>query len=676
MRFKPGLELVTLCALLILGGCRPAYDWHWERAEAGLPRQTVVLALASDPTNPNRLWAGYYAPGGLATSHDGGKTWTSNAQGLGDNPVFDLLPLPDAPLWAATRDGLMESNDGGASWRPVIGGLPPTGAFALAADASGNIYVGLDDAGLYTTEPGTGKWTPLACDEPLATAAVLSLAVSPDGTQLYAGTAGQGLFASQDAGHSWMAAFPYDYVPNLALNPSRPRTAVVSLRDRLVRTRDGGEVWEMLPIPWARSEVVSLLWLGDPLAQSGPLTETGPLAGTAGTLWAGTGQGQIYYSSDEGDSWVELKNHPPTQGGVLALATAGDRLESGPHRLLAGTWTGIYAITIPQAGANHVGWGDDGTQSWTYLSPSLGIPYANALSATNAGLLIGTRAGLFRWQPSLRHWTQVPLEYSQGSESPPEVITALAVAPSDELVVYAGTTASGLYRSDDGGASWARVPSDPELGIRALAIAPEDADHVYALAAWERMYESSDGGRSWQSRWTGLGVTTEAISLALDPLDFSTVYLGADTGLYRSLYEGENWRPVGHPLDEQTVLTLVARPVPGTERGSSVLYIGATRGAYRSYDAGDAVEPWGHGLEEVSVTALMFDPNNSQTVYAGTAYAGLYRSADGGETWRQLIGPPELADEVVEAMAWGSAGELFVASAGGVWVGRTKHIAQ
>jgi photosystem II stability/assembly factor-like uncharacterized protein len=260
-------------------------------------------------------------------------------------------------------------------------------------------------------------------------------------------------------------------------------------------------------------------------------------------------------------------------------------------------------------------------------------------------------------------------EDPQGRNSPSGGVSALATAPSDGQVVYAGAAGSGLYRSEDGGASWAKVASDLEVGIHALAIAPDDPDHVYMLAAWERVYASEDGGRSWVGHWTGLDVSTEAISLAIDPLDPATVYLGADTGLYRSHYAGEDWRPVGRPLDEQTVLTLVARPEPKTGRETSILYIGATRGAYRSYDEGDTVELWGSGLEGISVTAFLFDPTHPQLIYAGTAYAGLYRSVDGGEIW-EPVGPPELTDELVEAMAWGPGGELFVASAGSVWVGR------
>jgi photosystem II stability/assembly factor-like uncharacterized protein len=313
-------------------------------------------------------------------------------------------------------------------------------------------------------------------------------------------------------------------------------------------------------------------------------------------------------------------------------------------------------------------------QTWTYLSPSLGTPNANTLLATDSGLLIGTRTGLFRWQPTTRRWEKITLNHSPSQSSPPGGVAALVSAPSDGQVVYAGAAGGGLYRSNNGGATWTRVVSDQEIGVRALAVAPQDPEHIYILAAWERMYESNDGGQNWQARWTGLSLTDEALSQAIAPTNSSTMYVGTDTGLYRSRYGGKDWRPVGHRLDDQSVLTMIARPAPNSEEGASVLYLGATRGAYRSYDEGNTVEPWGQGLEGISVTAIVFDPKDPQTMFVGTAGAGLFTSVDGGDTW-QPIGPPELAEEVVETMAWGPTGELFVASAGGVWLGSRNKAA-
>ena len=182
---------LTFYVLLIfsLAACQADLtpQWQWVRAESGLPRQAIVQAIAVNPRAPDQLWAGYYAPGGLAASRDGGQTWqasSTNVTGLADNPVFDLLVTTssDRPtVWAATRDGLLTSLDLGNSWQPVTAGLPAATAFALAADATGRLYVGLDGAGIYVQSPDRTGWAGL----PLAPTTILSLAVSADGRRRY-----------------------------------------------------------------------------------------------------------------------------------------------------------------------------------------------------------------------------------------------------------------------------------------------------------------------------------------------------------------------------------------------------------------------------------------------------------------------------------------------------------
>ncbi len=650
--------LILFGLFLTLTACQPtlAPQWRWERAEAGLPRQAITLAIAADPANPYRLWVGYYAPGGLATSTDGGQTWTirTDVVGLADNPIFDLLFIPakggetSGTLWAAVRDGLLRSVDGGATWQPAAEGLPLLPVFTLAADAAGRVYAGFDDAGVYV-QKGTGGWEALTPRDTggLASAGVLSLVVSPDGQHIYAGTAGRGVFASQDEGRTWVNTYPGQYAPNLAFNPANPAQAVASLRDRLVRTQDGGQSWHTLKVAWAREEVASLLWLEN------------------GALGAGTGQGRLYRSLDGGDSWVEEGTGLP-RGSLLDLAAVG-------ARLLAATWTGFYSS-------------DDGGETWRYLTPTLGNPNAQAMLLTEGGLLLGTRAGLFRWQADTRRWELTPGDF------PPGGITSLTTDPTQPQVLYAGSSGDGLYRSGDGGANWRRVPS-PGVGIPAVVVDPKDNQRVYILAAWERVYESRDGGQSWKARWEGLGDTLETASIAVDPLK-ANVYVGTESGLYRSQND-DFWKLMALPLADQTILALLTQSAPPNAGGGTILYLGTTRGIYRSLDGGAMVqgggeeqgsrgageqggrgaegqgwagEVWGRGLEEVSVTALLADPRDPSRLYAGTAYAGVYQSVDWGHTW-QAIGPAELGETVVEGLAWGPEGELFVVTASGVWAG-------
>lgn len=615
-------------------------QWQWERAENGLPRQAIVQAIAVNPRAPDQLWLGYYAPGGLAASNDGGQSWQTGETGLAglaDNPVFDLLVTtsPGPPtVWAATRDGLLTSLDLGDSWQPVTAGLPAATALALAADSVGRLYVGLDGAGLYVQNPGRAGWEGLS----LEAAVILSLAVSGDGRYLYAGTAGQGVWASQDFGASWVNTYPDRYAPNIAVKPTSPTLAVASLRDRLVRTLDGGQSWHTLSLPWASDEITALLWLAD------------------GSLGAATGQGRLYRSPDNGDTWVAGGDGLPAGRAILALAAIEQSVAGRPPRLLAGSWTGLYGS-------------EDGGLTWTELAPTLGAPEAHVLLSTPDSLLLGTQAGLFRWQPEAEQWVAAAAELAR------QGVAALAAAPTDPARLYAGTVTNGVYRSDDGGQSWRPMPS-LGVGVPALAVDPTDPDHVYMLAAWERVYESNDGGQSWLALWEGLGVTTEATSLAVMPTG-STVLLGGDTGLYRRRGNSE-WDWIAPALLDQSVLALLVQPRPEILGGGSVLYIGTTRRAYRSLDDGSTLQHdetrlgWGQGLDDVSVTAFLADPHDPRRLFAGTAYAGVYQSLDWGQSW-QPIGPDELRVEVVESLAWGPAGELFVAARGGVWRGRTTQ---
>lgn len=629
--------LLLIISTLYLAACQPAPapQWRWERAETGLARQAIVTSVAANPRDPNRLWAGYYAAGGLATSLDGGQSWTPTVEGLGETPVFKVLTVPRGnrvEVWAATRQGLFRSLDDGASWQWVAKGLPRQTVFALAADAAGRIYAGLDDGGVYVQTLDEQGWQSLSTVESLASAAVLSLAVSPDGQRLYAGASARGVFTSPDGGRTWSVKFPGAYVSNLALNPDDPQQAVASLRHELARTQDGGQSWHILPAVWGQAEVGSLLWLPD------------------GTLAAGSGRGSIFVSVDGGDTWLERNTDLVGRGGVLDLADVGDR------QFLAGTWDGVYGSR-------------DGGESWQDLAPSLGNPAARTLLNRDGDLLLGTQLGLFRWQPATQIWQAMPADF------PSRGLQSLAVDPANLQRLYAGTLADGLYRSDDAGQSWQHLPA-VGVGIPALAIDPADSRHLYILAAWERVYESQDGGQTWQANWTGLGETLETASIAVDPTTKggSTVYVGAETGLYRS-QRGQDWEQVARLLADQSVLALLVQPHPPSTGGNSRLYIGATRGIYRSSDGGASLQScsreaqgWGCGLAQISVTALLADPAQPQHLYAGTAYNGLYQSLDGGYAW-QPIGPAELDDDLIASLAWGPAGELFIAAQSGVWRG-------
>src|SRR5207248_7179822 len=83
------------------------------------------------------------------------------------------------------------------------------------------------------------------------------------------------------------------------------------------------------------------------------------------------------------------------------------------------------------------------------------------------------------------------------------VILSLAVDPSDDGVVYAGTNGGGVFRSDDGGASWRwRGNGLNDLSIEELTIDSSAAERVYA-GSLHGGFRSNDGGASWSPLGAG-----------------------------------------------------------------------------------------------------------------------------------------------------------------------------
>jgi ligand-binding sensor domain-containing protein len=342
----------------------------------------------------------------------------------------------------------------------------------------------------------------------------------------------------------------------------------------------------------------------------------------------------------------------PPGGGVLDLSAVTTSLTGESTRLVAGTWTGIFSS-------------DDGGQHWQNIAPALGNPNAQTLLATKTGLMLGTRSGLYLWQPESDQWISV-------SAGLPSGVSSLAADPHGDEAYFAGTQAHGVFRSSNVEQGWEPVPA-LIAGIPAVTVDPKDPQHIYLLAAWERVYESRDGGQTWDARWDGLGNIIETTALAVDPLK-PIAYVGTEAGLYRS-ENGQAWNLALPALADQTILALYARP---NAYNQTELYIGSTRGLSRSLDNGTTLKGstqhpggWGQGLENVSVTAILVDPTSTEHLYAGTAYQGVYASVDGGVTW-QSIGAPELEKGVVEALGWGPEQALFVVTTDGVWQGNRE----
>ena len=279
---------------------------------------------------------------------------------------------------------------------------------------------------------------------------------------------------------------------------------------------------------------------------------------------------------------------------------------------------------------------------------------------------IGTAAGgLFRTTNGGTTFSSVFDETNSPS------IGAIAIAPSDKMIIYVGTGegdprndisfGDGIYRSDNGGDSWTHLGLDNTERFSTIVIHPGDPDIVYAAAmgkAWSEssdrgVYKSVDGGKSWD-RILFVNKTAGASSISIHPENPDIIY----TGMYDYLRKPWHFRSGG----------------PGS-------------GLYKSEDAGKTwtllTDPsLNNGLPgkqllgriDVDISSV-----NPQVIYAmieSQEEGELWRTDDGGDTWNMVSDNPGINNRPFyyttlsvspedPYKVWALAGSLYFSEDGG-----------
>ncbi len=329
---------------------------------------------------------------------------------------------------------------------------------------------------------------------------------------------------------------------------------------------------------------------------------------------AGAAGGETDGSATDPQYLMDWHITGPTGGDVRALVVD----PNDPLRFYFGTLDGqIYTST-------------DGGQSWRLLHnfnrPKLFMDHIIVDPRDSRVLYVATHrhkeaGGFFKSTDGGRTWKESP-------ELREEALHSLTQSSKNPDMLVAGTN-RGLYYSLDAGERWDKYNTSSAPGlvnVESLAVDPRNTDIIYA-GTWYLPYKTTDGGRTWTNIKNGIIDDSDIFAIDIDPRDADHVIASACSGIYETKNAGASWRKVqGIPSQSRRTRAILQHPaIPG------IVFAGTTEGFWRSANGGDSWMLT--TSKQLEINSIAVHPSRPQDIYIGTNNYGVMVSRDGGKNF-------------------------------------------
>ncbi len=491
-----------------------------------------------------------------------------------------------------------------------------------------------------------------------------------DSTSIYALMEGVGLFMSENAGENWKQLQTHDMPIQLDFDGQNPNILYFGAdAGFLNRSDDNGENWVNLVDDFHTQQGCFRSY---PVAHPSQQGQVYFGMGSCGTDFE-PGEGGVYYSTNYGGDW-SARNSGLTDRDIQSLAIH----PITPTILMAGTNDGDLFYTT------------DGGDSWiwsTQLTDTVSQLYFNphkpleAWAMTMSG--VENRGFLYR-STNLTDWTANPkpngpdpaqMAFLPGAvwlastglfsstndgatwnelNGPNHPDTSLAIPPDNPQTIFVGTS-FGVEKSTDGSLSWQEINEGlAALVPSSIAISSSNLDTVYVRAG-RGIYRSQNGGNSWSLLDYGLDDYPPGNTIASDHFLSTQLYLS--TGVCEDQFcvitspdEGLTWQvvtstlPVTYAGWQCSSHAIAPSPhISGMVLASGWLVQTGSdddKGIfYRSADYGASWEAITTPISISPIKEIVYDAFDPNLIYAATYQSGFWRSTDGGTTWENVVIP-------------------------------------
>lgn len=516
--------------------------WNTTGLSYGVNQSKRINKLIINPNYPDSLIAA--TNNGITISPDGGITWNSTLTGR----IRDIEFKPNNPsiIYAALdassgASKIYKSTNGGAGWAILGGGLPTGGLdrilLGVTPDNPDVVYalIAKSDAGFYgfykSNDEGVSWSTQYDCPDPNNGCNILGR--KTDGTSV--------------GGQSW-------YDMSLAISPI-DENIIYAGGIALWESNNGGLNWNIEASSGSGS--YAYMHVDQHTLEYNPINNS---------LYAGN-DGGIYKYVDFLNDWVDISDGLEiSQFYRLGISKSNSDIlvagaqDNGTERLSLNYWDairgsdGMECIIDPydvntiysssQYGGIKVTYDADNPTgaTWSDFKP---VTYDGAwvtpykMHPLNNNMIVAGYDEVYRTTTGGAFWDSISnLQIGQ--------LRIIALAPSDENVIYASTYAT-LYVTFDGGINWNRIDNGLPNSISDVTVSANNPNWVWVTCSnytnGDKVYESTDGGNTW-SNISGTNLPNLPVNcIVYQDLTNDDLYIGTDIGIYHKDNTMSEWQP-------------------------------------------------------------------------------------------------------------------------------------